>query len=127
MSGRTRVFVYGTLLAGEPNHGLLAGATALGSARTVPGYRLQDLGPFPAMVEAGSGAVVGELYEVSAATLAALDRLEGVPDLYRRVAVKLSSGEVAQTYVMDQRRVEKRPVLESGDWKARTRAGSERC
>lgn len=120
MSARVRLFVYGTLLAGEPHHPFLAGALPLGAARTVTGYRLHDLGPFPAMVEAGSGAVVGELYEVSAGAIARLDRLEGVPHLCRRAVLMLGTGDLAQAYVMDPERIARRPVVEGGSWRERT-------
>jgi gamma-glutamylcyclotransferase (GGCT)/AIG2-like uncharacterized protein YtfP len=73
----TRVFVYGTLLAGEPNHRVLAGARLVANARTEPAFELRDLGPFPGLVSSGAHAVAGEVYEVDEATLAALDRLEG--------------------------------------------------
>ena len=73
----TCVFVYGTLLAGEPNHRLLTGARLVAEARTKPAFELRDLGAFPGLVRGGQHAVAGEVYEVDVATLAALDRLEG--------------------------------------------------
>jgi len=121
MSARTQVFVYGTLLAGEKHHAFLDGARLLGQVRTVTGYRLHDLGAYPAMVEAGSGAVAGELYEVSADTLKTLDRLEGVPGLFRRAIVMLGGGVLAHTYLMDPARTATRPVVEGGSWRARSR------
>ena len=74
----TRVFVYGTLLAGEPNHRLLARARLVTEARTKPAFELRDLGSSPRLVRGGAHAVAGEVYEVDEATLAALDRLEGI-------------------------------------------------
>ncbi|MBC7171469.1 MAG: gamma-glutamylcyclotransferase, partial [Polyangiaceae bacterium] len=68
-----RVFVYGTLLAGEPNHRMLAGARLVAEARTEPAFELRDLGPFPGLVRGGAHVVVGEVYEVDGSTLVALD------------------------------------------------------
>lgn len=41
------LFVYGTLQRGRVNHGQLAGQRFVGPARTVPGFRLYDLGAIP--------------------------------------------------------------------------------
>ena len=117
MNGTTRVFVYGTLLRGEPNHRVLAGAELVGEARTEPAFELVSLGPFPAMVSGGSTAVAGEVYEVDRWTLAALDRLEGHPSFYRRERIRLESGEEVLAYLLDPGQAQGRPVIESGSWK----------
>ncbi len=115
-----RVFVYGTLLAGEPNHRVLAGATLVADdARTEPAFELRDLGPFPGLVRGGSHAVVGEVYEVDDVTLAALDRLEGHPRFYKRSRISLDDGALVETYLLSPQQVEGRPVIDSGDWRAR--------
>ncbi|WP_415841932.1 gamma-glutamylcyclotransferase family protein, partial [Myxococcus xanthus] len=88
-STSTRVFVYGTLLGGEPNHRLLRGARLIGPARTQPRFTLYDYGPFPALASRGKHAVEGEVYEVDALMLAALDRLESHPRFYRRTPITL--------------------------------------
>lgn len=111
-----KVFVYGTLLAGERNHRALREAPFLGTARTTPGWALVDWGPYPAMV-AGDGAVEGEVYAVDAATLARLDALEGEP--YRRVGVILDGGGEAQAYVMPAASVAHLPRIASGSWRRR--------
>jgi gamma-glutamylcyclotransferase (GGCT)/AIG2-like uncharacterized protein YtfP len=74
-----RVLVYGSLLLGEPNHRILSRATLVGAARTKAGFTLYDLGAFPGMVAGGDDAILGEVYEVDAATLARLDALESHP------------------------------------------------
>jgi gamma-glutamylcyclotransferase (GGCT)/AIG2-like uncharacterized protein YtfP len=81
---RTQVFVYGTLRRGEPNHHLLDARMLLRAGRTEPRFTLVSLGAVPAMIDGGETAVAGEVYDVDAVTLAALDRLEGHPRFYRR-------------------------------------------
>lgn len=115
----TRVFVYGTLLAGEPNHRVLTGARLVAKARTEPAFELRDLGPFPGLVSGGAHAVAGEVYEVDEATLAALDRLEGHPRFYRRTRIALDDGSLVQTYLLPPEQVEGRPVIASGNWRSR--------
>ena len=63
----TLVFVYGTLKRGLSNHGWLRGQTFEGEARTVPRYRMFDLGGYPGMVladEGEGGAIEGEVWAV---------------------------------------------------------------
>lgn len=115
----TRVFVYGTLLAGEPNHRLLTGARLVAEARTKPAFELRDLGAFPGLVSGGAHAVAGEVYEVDEATLAALDRLEGHPRFYRRTTIALEDGAAVETYLLAPEQVEGRPVIASGNWRSR--------
>ena len=114
-----RVFVYGTLLAGEPNHRVLGSAKLVAEARTEPAFELRDLGPFPGLVRGGQHAVLGEVYEVDAPTLAALDRLEGHPRFYRRARIALEGGAIVETYLLTPEQVEGRPVIASGNWRSR--------
>jgi gamma-glutamylaminecyclotransferase len=116
-----RVFVYGTLLAGEPNHRLLAGARLVAEARTEAAFELRDLGAFPALVRGGEGAVAGEVYEVDGPTLAALDRLEGHPRFYRRTPITLEDGTAVETYLLAPAQAAGHPVIDSGSWRARRR------
>lgn len=91
--GRTLVFVYGTLKRGGENHALLANQRFLGTARTTSGYRLYGLDGYPGLLEdpQGPGEVSGEVWEVDASALRALDELEGVDEgLYVRAAVRLA-------------------------------------
>ena len=114
-----RVFVYGTLLSGERNHHLLAHARLEGEARTEPLFTLYDLGPFPGLVPRGSQMVAGEVYEVDEPTLAALDRLEGHPDFYRRASVGLDDGTSVLAYLLTSEQVRAYPMIASGSWRAR--------
>lgn len=78
--GAQRIFVYGTLKRGLSNHSYLAGQRYLSEARTQPLYRLFDLGGYPGMVRAPEGGVSieGEIWQIDAACLERLDRLEDV-------------------------------------------------
>ena len=101
---KTKVFVYGTLLRGEPNNRLLAESEFVTDARTQPEYTMVDCGYYPAVLEGGETAVAGEVYEVDARTLKRLDLLEGVPRLYIRKTIKLDDGTEAEVYIMNSER-----------------------
>lgn len=108
-----RVFVYGSLKRGGGNHHLLADAALEGDA-IVEGLEMWDTGQgFPACVP-GDGAVEGEVYRVDDATLLAVDRLEGVPDLYERRRV-----EGMWVYVWSGDREEGWEPVEDGRWEVR--------
>uniref|UniRef100_A0A182WY00 Gamma-glutamylcyclotransferase family protein n=1 Tax=Anopheles quadriannulatus TaxID=34691 RepID=A0A182WY00_ANOQN len=88
-----RVFVYGTLKRGEPNHHWLTDA-ANGQARFIAKGR--TVGRYPLVVATrhnvpflldvpGTGhSVVGEIYEIDDRMLGRLDVLEDYPQLYDR-------------------------------------------
>ncbi len=87
------LFVYGTLKRGSANHGQMAGQRFVAEARTIPGYRLFDVGGYPGLVvwPADREGVTGEIWLVSPAALLRLDRFEGVSEgLYRRETVALA-------------------------------------
>ncbi len=88
----TLLFVYGTLKRGCSNHVYLERQRFVGPARTIPGYRLYDLGGYPGIVAHAEdrAGVVGEIWEVEAEALHALDYFEGVHEgLYRREPIPL--------------------------------------
>ncbi len=73
-----RVFVYGTLRRGFSNHGLLATSKFIGEAATLRPYWMITTGPFPVLLDhvpddfgVPALAVVGEIYHVDDATVAA--------------------------------------------------------
>jgi gamma-glutamylcyclotransferase (GGCT)/AIG2-like uncharacterized protein YtfP len=94
---RVRLFVYGSLRRGELHHDELDGAVFLDVVRTVASYRVGRFGCYPALVP-GSTSVLGELYEVPAVKLPALDAFEGPG--YRRANVRLFDGSEAQAYFL---------------------------
>ncbi len=110
------LFVYGSLMKGLGNHRYLAASTFARSARTCASFTLLDLGHFPAMIRAGSTRVCGEVYSIDDLTLAALDRLEGHPTLYRRTEITLEDGARVSTYLLQARHPNRAPIV-SGDWR----------
>ena len=88
----TEIFVYGTLKHGGHNHHFMVGQTFMGTAHTVPGYTLYDLGGYPGMVAEPDDldGVGGEVWSVDDSCLAGLDVLEGTAEgLYERRSVPL--------------------------------------
>jgi gamma-glutamylcyclotransferase (GGCT)/AIG2-like uncharacterized protein YtfP len=67
----------------------MAGARFVAECRTAPGFAVEPLGEYPALVaRPGSASTVpGELFDVGEARLAELDEFEG--DLYVRARVPL--------------------------------------
>ena len=122
----TKIFVYGTLRKTGRFHHILEKSLFIGAGIT-PG-RLFDVGSFPAAVFAKNfhaGAIVGEVYEVSKATLRQLDNLEGFRakdmggSLYLRfpLLVTFESGKVMQAegYAWN-RSVADMPIIPNGDY-----------
>ena len=85
-----QVFVYGTLKCGKSNHWLLEGKYSAVRQAAVCG-QLFDLGAYPVARFGGNRFIYGEVFQFDDIDLVlpALDRLEGVPTLYRRVRVPL--------------------------------------
>lgn len=117
------VFVYGTLLSGEPNHRLLSRAKRLGEVRTLPLFELRSLGAFPGLIALGNTAVLGELYEVDVETLRSLDALEGHPSFYHRACVALENGALVEAYLLRPSQVRHMPVIVSGSWRQYRKEG----
>uniref|UniRef100_A0A673UTG7 Gamma-glutamylaminecyclotransferase n=1 Tax=Suricata suricatta TaxID=37032 RepID=A0A673UTG7_SURSU len=94
-----RVFVYGTLKRGQPNHKvLLDGANGRaafrGRARTAEPFPLVIAGEhnIPRLLNLpGQGRrVEGEIYAVDEQMLSFLDEFEGCPDMYQRTSVRVA-------------------------------------
>jgi hypothetical protein len=79
------IFICGSALRGQPDHGNLHSAEFLGEARTVSGYRIHSVkdGWHPGIYEVTSGGVSipGELYELSNDSFDYLVSTEP-PDMY---------------------------------------------
>lgn len=115
----TIIFVYGTLLAGESNHGLLANAEFLGADR-LANAQLYNLGEYPMMLP-GEGMVTGEVYRVTVDTLTKLDILEEHPEIYFRGQIILESGRSSQVYWGRSQHTVNCPGIACGDWRLRDR------
>jgi len=120
-----KVFVYGTLRAGGALHAHMKGADLVCSAGGVRGFAMFDLGFYPAVehMQTPHAVVVGEVYEVDAALLAHLDRVEGVPSLYYRTLTDVvvgggSDGEdTVEAYIYVMREGQARGErVRGGDW-----------
>jgi gamma-glutamylaminecyclotransferase len=122
MSDRVRLFVYGTLMKGEPNAQVMAGSSYIGTAATTAAYRLVALAEYPGLLAGGQTSVQGELYLVDRQLLAALDGAEGCPALFQRGEVELAGGGKAEAYLGSDPSFDKAPTIPGGDWR-KHRAG----
>jgi gamma-glutamylcyclotransferase (GGCT)/AIG2-like uncharacterized protein YtfP len=99
------LFVYGTLKSGQPANHHMAGATFVGPETTTPKYRLFDMGWHPAMVrdDVAGLAVEGEVWDVPATMIPALDEYESVPEGFVRQGIEVTgvAGDV-QAYVFSR-------------------------
>lgn len=111
------VFVYGSLRLGESNHHWLEGSRCLGLYTTKPCFTLLDLGDYPAAIESGHTAIVGEVYRVSPEVMAKLDLLEDFPHQFSRRHIPTAYGQ-AWMYVWNHPRAS-HPLIASGDWMRR--------
>jgi len=88
------LFTYGTLTSRPSDDGNdapapLAGCELVGQA-TIRGT-LYDLGPYPALLLAGTDPVPGQIWRCPASRLPQLDRYEAVSEgLFRRVGVRVA-------------------------------------
>jgi gamma-glutamylcyclotransferase (GGCT)/AIG2-like uncharacterized protein YtfP len=116
------LFVYGTLMAGEPNaHHLEGVARVAGSVTAL----LHDCGPFPA-VRLGDGEVRGELLPLPLERLAGMDALEGSAPggapggMYRRSVLPVRhAGGVTRAYIYVMDDAARFPPIASGDWRSK--------
>ncbi len=113
------VFVYGSLKKGgflnyympdvDPVRGEFVGGI------------IHNTGSWPAleMVEDESKIIVGEIYPSNDDLLKKLDRVEGVPDLFRRAKflIRVEKGHVyCWVYIAADPVLLKYPIVESGEW-----------
>lgn len=113
-----RVFICGSALQGQPDHGNLGAAKFLRAANTRPLYRLHaaENGWHPAIyqVEQGGVAIPGEVYEL---TLEQFEHLVATepPHMYPSDIV-LEDGEVLTAFFYPQELVEQHDWLDISDY-----------
>ena len=93
-----KVFVYGTLMSGEGNHGYLDGSTCLGKA-FIEGYDMYNVGWYPAIVP-GDSLVIGELYQVPIEDIPSIDALEGEGSLYAKRCETVTYADGKTTFAL---------------------------
>ncbi len=88
------VFVYGTLMAGQPAANLLGDNAIFVGPAMLPDHAMYDLGSYPGIVPAEGEQVIGEVYLVDDEAMKRMDRYEGEGSLYLRqtVSVEVDTG-----------------------------------
>ncbi|MHB2019397.1 MAG: gamma-glutamylcyclotransferase family protein [Candidatus Xenobia bacterium] len=112
------LFVYGTLMRGQPRH------AALGATRSIRVARarglLYNIGHYPGMVP-GDGVVLGEYVELAVPDeiWRRLDAIEGSEYCCQQIAVELEKGETrpAWTYLYVAPLRQAR-LIKNGDWRS---------
>jgi gamma-glutamylcyclotransferase (GGCT)/AIG2-like uncharacterized protein YtfP len=124
------IFVYGTLMPGQPNDYLWQGCSQSVEGAYISGCYLYDFGYYPVMIKGGGGRVVGQLIhlkkECYSQTIQVLDCLEGYDSQhptdsnFQRVRSEVSrpNGEnlEAWAYFGVLKNINNSPLIENGDW-----------
>lgn len=105
-NSKLKLFVYGTLMFDQSNHGLLSQANVLGDA-VAEGFELYDTGfGYPAAKHSEKDSIEGELYTIDYDLLKNIDILESNGNLYTReftiVKDKTGKSHLAIIYVYNK-------------------------
>lgn len=127
-SGSKTVFICGSALRGQPDHGNLQSAKFLRETKTAPKYRLHSVGngwhPGIYEVESDGISIPGEIYEMSAEQYEYLKNNEP-PHMYPH-EVELEDGGVAIAFLYPKALIDENnwPDISShGGWAAYKAAG----
>lgn len=122
-TGAHRVFICGSALRGQPDHGNLQAATFIRAAQTQPLYRMHSAhdGWHPAIYQVAEGgiSIPGEVYELTQAQYDHLISTEP-PDMYPADVI-LENGDVVTAILYPRDLVEKYNWLDIsnlGGWAA---------
>ncbi|GAA1752486.1 allophanate hydrolase-related protein [Luedemannella helvata] len=102
-----RMFLNGTAMSGQKDHGAVAGATFLGPARTAPHYRFFAVrDEFPGLFPVASGglSIVGELYELSEEMLYE-SLMPQEPRELELGAIELDNGDIVNAMILQPERL----------------------
>lgn len=118
------VFVYGTLRKGEVNHRFLESAVCIAEQSWTFGELYDSNYGYPAIKQASSTRVYGELYSITEKQLVELDELEGYSEsgknnLYERIIQTIHTDQgthEAYVYIANKSNLLKREIP-NGDWK----------
>jgi len=99
-----KITVYGSLLSGLGNHGLIANpetAVLLGEHTIEDNLIMVSLGGFPGLIVTPEkkNVIHVETYEVTDSVFAKVERLEGYPHFYTRYPIKTPFGD-SEVYVL---------------------------
>lgn len=118
-----QVFICGSALRGQPDHGNLGDAKFLGEAKTRPLYRLHSAenGWHPAIYQVTEGgiSIPGEVYEMSLEQFESLAAGEP-PHMYPSDVI-LDTGEIVTAFLYPRELVEKynwTDISDLGGWAA---------
>ncbi|MFE9769170.1 gamma-glutamylcyclotransferase [Streptomyces sp. NPDC005808] len=119
-----RMFLNGTAMSGQKDHGAVIGATFLGPARTAAGYRffaVRDSFPGLLPVESGGLSINGELYEMPDEML--FDQLlPEEPQELELGSIQLEDGSTVHAMILQPERIAAPDkvvdIADLGGWRA---------
>jgi len=115
------MFLNGTAMSGQPDHGNVAGARFLGEGRTADRYRFYSVrDEFPGLVPSDDGAgIVGEVYEIDDAVWRDV-LLPSEPSELDPGEVELDDGRRVTAMILDLERVpptDRVDITAHGGWR----------
>ncbi|WWV92025.1 hypothetical protein [Escherichia phage PJNS034] len=122
------VAVYGSLLSGLHNHGVMERAKGklIGAGESVQNINMYSLGGFPSIsLEHSShgNTIRVEVYEVPDEGMRPLNALEGYrgedgPNFYNRtpIKIKMDNGDMLEAFIYHIDETQSHPVID-GDWR----------